>query len=421
MTGRWPVTLLAVAGSLTAGFAAQAAGSGVASLAWALAAGLGLSLMVHGPWLRLLGVALTVLAVASGGWAAQAAQWVALGGFAVAAVALAAVCAAIAGQAHAQQARQPLPLEPRGTTGEAIFPAFEGWGPHKDGSIVLLLGYYNRNKGNAIDIPVGPNNRIEPGGPDMGQPTHFAPGRQWGVFTIKLPKDFGAKKLTWTIVANGLTNAITLHTQADYVVEPFEDAANKNTPPKLKFRDGDGPFMALHAETTDKLMIFGENGRFYTLPANNLPGGRGLGEFVQEQHKPVVAQVAGMLTEDAQSLVQRHIGFFFLSGDARIGGKKVLHQLPDQTRTSFIAGRSRESSLQGVNGPAFLHRPPAGIVRRLVKCLQEALVAQALTAADELVVATCDLDWCRRYTSTVFDFARYRRPEVYGAITEPLP
>ena len=49
------------------------------------------------------------------------------------------------------------------------------------------------------------------------------------------------------------------------------------------------------------------------------------------------------------------------------------------------------------------------------------IVAQALTAADELVVATCDLDWCRRYTSTVFDFARYRRPEVYGAITAPSP
>lgn len=47
---------------------------------------------------------------------------------------------------------------------------------------------------------------------------------------------------------------------------------------EVKFRDGDGPFMALHAETTDKLMVFGANGRFYTLPANNLPGGRGLGE-----------------------------------------------------------------------------------------------------------------------------------------------
>ncbi|WP_347267032.1 DNA topoisomerase IV subunit A [Paracoccus sp. (in: a-proteobacteria)] len=47
---------------------------------------------------------------------------------------------------------------------------------------------------------------------------------------------------------------------------------------ELKFKDGDGPFMALHAETTDKLMLYGANGRFYTLPASNLPGGRGMGE-----------------------------------------------------------------------------------------------------------------------------------------------
>lgn len=45
------------------------------------------------------------------------------------------------------------------------------------------------------------------------------------------------------------------------------------------------------------------------------------------------------------------------------------------------------------------------------------VVAQALTAGDEVVVANCDLDWCRRYTATVFDFGRYRRPEVYGRIT----
>ena len=45
------------------------------------------------------------------------------------------------------------------------------------------------------------------------------------------------------------------------------------------------------------------------------------------------------------------------------------------------------------------------------------IVAQALTAADELVVARCDLDWCARYQGTVFDFDRYRRPEVYGRIT----
>src|SRR5205823_2616335 len=115
--------------------------------------------------------------------------------------------------------------------GSSVTPAFEGWYFEKDGSVRLLVGYFNRNTKQEFDIPVGPNNRIEPGGPDMGQPTHFGTGRGWGVFSIPVPKDFGNKKLTWTIVANGFTNAITLHTQADYVVEPFEDAANKNTPP----------------------------------------------------------------------------------------------------------------------------------------------------------------------------------------------
>ena len=45
------------------------------------------------------------------------------------------------------------------------------------------------------------------------------------------------------------------------------------------------------------------------------------------------------------------------------------------------------------------------------------IVAQALTTDDELIFARCDLDWCKRYTGTLFDFDRYRRPEVYGRIT----
>ena len=49
----------------------------------------------------------------------------------------------------------------------------------------------------------------------------------------------------------------------------------------LKFKDGDGPRFAFHGETTDKLVLFGTNGRFYTLAASNLPGGRGMGEPVR--------------------------------------------------------------------------------------------------------------------------------------------
>ena len=45
------------------------------------------------------------------------------------------------------------------------------------------------------------------------------------------------------------------------------------------------------------------------------------------------------------------------------------------------------------------------------------IVAQAFTTGDELLVAHCDLDWCKRYKETLFDFDRYRRPEVYTRIT----
>ncbi|MBT8413013.1 MAG: DNA topoisomerase IV subunit A, partial [Boseongicola sp.] len=50
---------------------------------------------------------------------------------------------------------------------------------------------------------------------------------------------------------------------------------------ELKFKDGDGPRFVFHAETTDRLLICGSNGRFYTLSASNLPGGRGMGEPVR--------------------------------------------------------------------------------------------------------------------------------------------
>jgi hypothetical protein len=144
---------------------------------------------------------------------------------------------------QAQQPRQPLPLEPLGATGEAIFPAFEGWGPHKDGSIVLLLGYYNRNKANPVDIPVGPDNHIEPGGPDYGQPTHFEPSRQHGVFAIRVPKDFGNKKLTWTITANGQSSTVSFWTNPPYWIDFFRHAASGNQPPVIKFA-AEGPAMA---------------------------------------------------------------------------------------------------------------------------------------------------------------------------------
>jgi hypothetical protein len=156
-------------------------------------------------------------------------------------ISAAAVLAGGAIVSAGQQAQVPseLPLSnPVRERGTSVTPAFEGWYYDRDGSIRLLIGYFNRNTKQALDVPIGPNNRIEPGGPDQGQPTHFDAGRQWGVVAVKVPKEFGDRTLTWTIGANGYTNSVTLHTKADFIVEPFEDAGSKNTPPTIRFQPG---------------------------------------------------------------------------------------------------------------------------------------------------------------------------------------
>jgi hypothetical protein len=136
---------------------------------------------------------------------------------------------------HAQQ----LPSEPRRQFGQSVTGAFEGWFDNPDGTHTFLVGYLNRNTQQPVDVPIGPNNRIEPGGPDLGQPTHFLPARQTGMFTVTVPKDFSPQsRLTWTIVSNGQTNVIPLRLHTDYNVSPFSDIAVGNTPPVVRFEEG---------------------------------------------------------------------------------------------------------------------------------------------------------------------------------------
>src|SRR5229473_3541175 len=134
-------------------------------------------------------------------------------------------------------AAQSLPLEPVHESGASVTGAFEGWFPNADGTFSLLLGYFNRNTKEELDVPIGPNNRIDPGGPDQGQPTHFLLGRQWGMFTVKVPADFGNKKLTWTIGANGQTMTIPASLHTDYEISPLAEVAVGNTPPVLRFEE----------------------------------------------------------------------------------------------------------------------------------------------------------------------------------------
>jgi len=129
---------------------------------------------------------------------------------------------------------QNLPLEPFHETGQGVTGAFEGWFRNQDDSFSFLLGYYNRNLKQDLEVAVGPQNNIEPGGPDQGQPTHFQSGRMWGLFTITVPKDFGKNKLTWTLVANGQSSTIPMSLDPLWEISPFLDPSTGNTPPILK-------------------------------------------------------------------------------------------------------------------------------------------------------------------------------------------
>jgi hypothetical protein len=154
---------------------------------------------------------------------------------------LAVVLAALTSPAFGQGSAQ-VSMEPPHTSGQSITAAFEGWYPNADGSSTILIGYYNRNIKEVLDIPVGPNNRVDPGGPDRGQPTHFLPGRQWGVFTIVVPKGFSPdQKITWTLISGGKTTAIPLSLNPLWLISPFKDAAG-NAPPFVGFAEN-GPFV----------------------------------------------------------------------------------------------------------------------------------------------------------------------------------
>ena len=151
------------------------------------------------------------------------------------------IALAMAISAACASAQQIIPIGPPHDSGERVTAVYEGWFPNPDGTFSMLFGYFNQNFKQEPDIPVGPDNRIEPGSPDQGQPTHFLTRRRWGMFTITVPADFGDKKLTWSITANGKQTQIPARLDPLWLLSPFKDASS-NTPPFIAFSE-QGPFV----------------------------------------------------------------------------------------------------------------------------------------------------------------------------------
>jgi hypothetical protein len=129
--------------------------------------------------------------------------------------------------------------------GQDVTPAFEGWMANSDGTFTLYFGYMNRNYEEELDIPVGPDNHVEPGG-DRGQPTHFYPRRQRLAFSVVVPKDWGPeRKLVWTLSSGGKTNVAKGWLQPEWEIDKeviMQNAAGaadlQNEPPVIT---GSGP------------------------------------------------------------------------------------------------------------------------------------------------------------------------------------
>ena len=110
--------------------------------------------------------------------------------------------------------------------GQNIAPVYEGFWRHDDGSIDLWFGYYNRNWEEQIDVPVGPDNHMDPGGPDLGQPTHFFPRRSQFVFKVTVPADFGDSEIVWSLTSNGVNEKAYATLRPEYMVDETVMMAN---------------------------------------------------------------------------------------------------------------------------------------------------------------------------------------------------
>lgn len=156
--------------------------------------------------------------------------------------------------------------------GQVVWPAFEGWEEDADGTRYFLFGYMNRNWDEEPDVSIGPDNDIQPGGPDLGQPTHFLPRRNRFVFRVPVPEDFDDDdEMVWTLTVRGVTKQAYATLRQDYYVDGIVRASEngaiggggndgtiqQNTPPTLTI-EGDqhrmvrvGEPLTLVASATD--------------------------------------------------------------------------------------------------------------------------------------------------------------------------
>ena len=149
---------------------------------------------------------------------------------------------AIKGAARTEMLRNLRP------SGQPVVPIFEGWYSKPDGTYDLCFGYHNLNTNEALDIPLGPDNYIEPSRFDGVQPTHFdrvptgGKLRYFCVFTVNVPDDFGNQDVVWTLKIDGQDYSVPGHiTHIEYVIMDPDHPSLNSVAPLVRFLEPEGP------------------------------------------------------------------------------------------------------------------------------------------------------------------------------------
>jgi hypothetical protein len=149
-----------------------------------------------------------------------------------------------AGSLSAQ--REGMDLSPNAKFGQTVTPFFEGWYRNPEGTITYSFGYFNRNTEQIIEIPLGPDNFIEPAQYDGVQPTYFAPvnyggyngRRERGVFAVTVPEGYDGD-VVWTLRMNGETFRVPARKTSIAYELSVQPMAMGSYPPAIWFGNGE--------------------------------------------------------------------------------------------------------------------------------------------------------------------------------------
>lgn len=162
-------------------------------------------------------------------------------------------------QAQLPERLRDYPLGTPAASGEAVAPMFNGWLKNEDGSTTMVFGFANQNREALVDVPLGPNNKLEPEQFQGAQPTHFPVYnrggfvgiQERGAFAVTVPADMAGTEVIWTLASGGKTYSIPGRATSPAYELSAAAAAAGSLRPAIRFTE-DGE------ESTDSVGIYAE-------------------------------------------------------------------------------------------------------------------------------------------------------------------